>query len=214
MVNGLFYMKDGEEMPKQFKTARQINKLKAHEAAEKLGVSQPTLSAWEGERKAPSIESLENMADLYGVTTDYLLGRCDSYILDSKQPISPHSLPAFHGRPVWSAAYGWLLVNAADRQMVLSDGHMLPFSDVGELFICSPPFSEAELPKDPPLSRSELIHQEEIWLEPISPDSDLRRELRGWYRVKDRFVENEYGNRFYLDTYGSKWLAFLIGNET
>ena len=98
--------------------------------------------------------------------------------------------------------------------MVLPDGHMLPFSDVGELFICSPPFSEAELPKGPPLSRAELIHQEEIWLEPISPDSDLRRELRGWYRVKDRFVENEYGNRFYLDTYGSKWLAFLIGNET
>ena len=67
MVNGLFYMKDGEEMPKKFKTARQINKLKALEAAEKLGVSQPTLSAWEGERKAPSIESLENMADLYGL---------------------------------------------------------------------------------------------------------------------------------------------------
>ena len=46
MVNGLFYMKDGDEMPKQFKTGRQINKLKALEAAEKLGVSQPTLSAW------------------------------------------------------------------------------------------------------------------------------------------------------------------------
>lgn len=201
-------------MPKQFKTARQINKLKALEAAEKLGVSQPTLSAWEGERKAPSIESLENMADLYGITTDFLLGRSDSYMLDSKQPISPHSLPAFHGRPVWSATYGWLLVNATDRQMVLPDGHTLPFSDVGELFICSPLFSEAELPKDPPLSRSELIHQHEIWLEPISPDSDLRRELQGWYRVKDRFVENEYGNRFYLDTYGSKWLAFLIETET
>ena len=27
------------------------------------------------------------------------------------------------------------------------------------------------------------------------------------------FVENEYGNRFYLDTYGSKWLAFLSENE-
>lgn len=49
-------------------------------AAERLGVSQPTLSAWEGERKAPSIESLENMADLYGVTTDFLLGRSDSYM--------------------------------------------------------------------------------------------------------------------------------------
>lgn len=71
-------------MPKQFKTARQINKLKVIEAAEKLGVSQPTLSAWEGERKSPSMDSLENMADLYGVTTDFLLGRSDAQTQDYK----------------------------------------------------------------------------------------------------------------------------------
>lgn len=65
-------------MLKQFKTARQINKLKVIEAVEKLGVSQPTLSAWEGERRSPSIDSLENMANLYGVTTDFLLGRSDT----------------------------------------------------------------------------------------------------------------------------------------
>lgn len=38
-------------MPSQFKLTRKFNKLKATEAAEQLGVSQPTLSAWEGERK-------------------------------------------------------------------------------------------------------------------------------------------------------------------
>ena len=46
-------------MAKNFKKARQINKLKVIEAADKLGISQPTLSAWEGERKSPSIEGLE-----------------------------------------------------------------------------------------------------------------------------------------------------------
>ena len=50
--------------------------------------------------------------------------------------------------------------------------------------------------------------QTQDFKQPISSDSDLRRELRGWYQAKDRFVQNEYGNRFYLDTYGSKWLAF------
>ena len=49
-------------MPKQFKTARQINKLKITEAAEKLNISQPTLSAWEGERKSPSIPSALSVA--------------------------------------------------------------------------------------------------------------------------------------------------------
>ncbi len=68
-------------MPRQFKQARLINKLKMTEAAEKLGISQPTLSAWEGERKSPSIDGLEKMSDLYGVTTDFLLGRSEQGIL-------------------------------------------------------------------------------------------------------------------------------------
>lgn len=136
----------------------------------------------------------------------FLLGRTDSTATDTKQPISQQALPAFHGRPVWSASYGWLLVNAADRQLTFPDGHALPFGDAGELFITPPPFSEAEPPREPPLSRSDVRNLKEIWLEPISPDSDLRKELQGWYHVKGRFVENEYGNRFYLDTYGSKLL--------
>ena len=73
-------------MPRYFKKARQINNLKVIEAAEKLGISQPTLSAWEGERKSPSVEGLEKMSDLYGVTTDFLLGR-------SEQGISVQSVP-------------------------------------------------------------------------------------------------------------------------
>lgn len=144
-------------MPRQFKTARLINKLKAIEATEKLGVSQPTLSAWEGERKSPSKDNLENMADLYGVTTDFLLGRSETQPHDSKQPIPLQTLSAFHGRPVWSATYGWLLVNAADRLLIFPDSRTLPFSDIiGELFISSPPFSESVPPKERPLSRSEV----------------------------------------------------------
>ena len=50
-------------MPRKFKEARQINKLKVIEAAARLGVSQPTLSAWEGERKSPGLDNLENMSD-------------------------------------------------------------------------------------------------------------------------------------------------------
>ena len=196
-------------MPRQFKTARQNNKLKIIEAAKKLCISQPTLSAWEGGRKSPSIDKLENMANLYGVTTEFLLGRPGTQIQDPRQPIPLQSLPVFHGRPVWSAIYGWLLVNATDRLMTFPDGQIMPFADItGELFSMAPPFSEAVPPNELPLSYSEIKSQKKIWLEPISPDSDLRKELRGWYQVKNRFVENEYGNRFYLDTYSSKWLAF------
>ena len=60
-------------MPRQFKNARLIKHLKVADAIKLLGVSQPTLSAWEGERKSPSIEKLELMADIYETSTDYLL---------------------------------------------------------------------------------------------------------------------------------------------
>ena len=83
-------------MPRKFKEARQINKFKVIEAAAKLGVSQPTLSAWEGERKSPGLDNLENMADLYGVSTDYLLGRSEQGGTNPDVPIPVKSLPIFH----------------------------------------------------------------------------------------------------------------------
>lgn len=195
-------------MPRQFKQARLINNLKVTEAAEKLGISQPTLSAWEGERKSPSVDGLEKMSDLYGVTTDFLLGRSEQGISNEAVPISLETLPIFHGRPVWSVEYGWLLVNAIDKTLLLPNGQRLPFSDSKSLYAASLPFSESSLPDGKLLELSDIRQHDKIWVEPISPDSDLRTELRGWYHVKKRYVENEYGNRFYLDTYGAKWQAF------
>ena len=197
-------------MPRYFKKARQINNLKVIEAAEKLCISQPTLSAWEGERKSPSVEGLEKMSDLYGVTTDFLLGRSEQGISVQSVPVPSESLPIFHGKPVWSAKHGWMLVNASNHTLMLSNGQTIPFSDAQKLFTLPQLFSEPSLPSGKPLILSELQQFTQIWLEPISPDSDLRAELRGWYQVKKHFVQNEYGNRFYLDTYGAKWLAFHL----
>ena len=60
-----------------------------------------------------------------------------------------------------------------------------------------------------PLYLDAVMGCERIWVEPISTDSKLCGELRGWYSVyENRLVQNEFGNRFYLDTYGAKWLAF------
>lgn len=111
-------------------------------------------------------------------------------------------------KPVWSAKHGWMLVNAISQKLICPNGNMISFSDIDELFIAQAPFAAPTLPQGQPLSRLELHEQREIWLEPISCDTHLRDELRGWYRIKSRWAENEYGNRFYLDVYGAKWLAF------
>lgn len=43
--------------------------------ADKMHVSQSTITSWENDRRAVGNEDLVKLADLFGVTTDYLLGR-------------------------------------------------------------------------------------------------------------------------------------------
>ena len=57
-------------------------------------------------------------------------------------------------------------------------------------------------------SHEDLSKHQNLWVKPISPDSFLQEELTGWYRVREFYVQNEYGTRFMFDTYGTKWLAF------
>lgn len=44
-------------MTLHYTEVRLLNNMKVVEAIEKLGISQPTPNAWEGERKSPSIEA-------------------------------------------------------------------------------------------------------------------------------------------------------------
>jgi transcriptional regulator with XRE-family HTH domain len=43
--------------------------------AEKMAVSQSTITSWENDRRSVGNEDLVKLADLFHVTTDYLLGR-------------------------------------------------------------------------------------------------------------------------------------------
>ena len=56
---------------------RKERKMSQRELAEKLNVSQQTIGAWETERIVPGADTLGNIANYFGVTTDYLLGRSE-----------------------------------------------------------------------------------------------------------------------------------------
>lgn len=43
--------------------------------ADKLGVKKQSISNWENDNIMPSVDMLVKIADFFGVTTDYLLGR-------------------------------------------------------------------------------------------------------------------------------------------
>ena len=57
------------------KKLRRQNRETQQRMADRLGVSQRTVASWEGGDRMPTYETLLQIANLYQVSTDYLLGR-------------------------------------------------------------------------------------------------------------------------------------------
>lgn len=61
----------------RIKELREAKGIQQKELAIDIGVSQPTVSDWESGRKVPSAKSTQKLADYFGVSVDYLLGRAE-----------------------------------------------------------------------------------------------------------------------------------------
>lgn len=57
------------------KELRKLKRMTQKDLAEAMKVSQQTIGAWETERAVPGADTLNELADYFNVTTDYLLGR-------------------------------------------------------------------------------------------------------------------------------------------
>ena len=187
--------------------ARNDAGLTAKELAVKLGVDMTTVYNWENGHRQLTLDRLIQVSKVLGVSVSYLLGVDESS--DRIKPVSSAVLPTLHRTPVWTRSRGWALVNAAAGTLVFTDKSEIPFNVVQEPIYAVPPMFAISLRAGEPLGVDGVLPLERVWVEPITPDPDLAAELRGWYRPHGRrLVENEFGNRFYLDTYGAKWLAF------
>ena len=61
----------------RLKELRKLEDLNQSQLAEKIGIADSTISAYEMDRFTPSVLILCCFADYFHVTTDYLLGRTD-----------------------------------------------------------------------------------------------------------------------------------------
>lgn len=79
--------------PNNILEARKASQKSQKEVAITLNVSAPTVSDWEREKKYPTAENLKQLADLFSVSTDYLLRRTN--------------IPSFHSKisGVWNGAF-------------------------------------------------------------------------------------------------------------
>lgn len=197
-------------MAYRFKEARNQSGKTVAEVSKILGVSESAVRNWDNGAKKPTIDMLSRLCDLYGVTADYLLGRPTAIenIPLKAEPIAPETLSALHGCPVWHNQFGWGIVNTAEHYIKFMGDRSLPFSDATQVSTLPPAFMIGYYPRQKPLSLSELKDLTQVWVVPIGVPAEIRTELQGWYHVRKITVENEYGQHFYMGTYGSKWLAF------
>lgn len=61
---------------------RKLNNKKQEDMANYLGISRPAYTAYESGRRQPDYAALQKLADFFKVSTDYLLGRCDTREID------------------------------------------------------------------------------------------------------------------------------------
>ena len=66
----------------RIKALRLEKRLRQNQLAALLGVEKSTVSMYETDMRRPTFETLVLMADIFGVSTDYLLGRKKSRTLD------------------------------------------------------------------------------------------------------------------------------------
>ena len=66
----------------RIKELREANGMTQNGMARKLSVTRSTVNAWEMGTNKPSIDKLADIADLFQVTTDFLIGRSSEQIID------------------------------------------------------------------------------------------------------------------------------------
>ena len=194
----------------RFREAREKAGLSAAEVGRRIGVSQPAVTQWETGAKVPSVEMLCKLADLYCVSTDYLLGRDEQLesIPRNGDILPPETLRLLNGKPVWDESRGWGIVNAVQDYVIFMDGTRLILAEAMNLRAIAPAYAMGYSPAAKPISHEDLSKYQNLWVKQISPDSFLQDDLTGWYQVHEFYVQNEHGTRFLFDTYGTRWLAF------
>lgn len=71
-------------LSEQIRALRTVQGITQVELAQVLGVTKQSVSNWENDNILPSIDMLSRLADYFGVSTDYLLGRSSQGTLSAQ----------------------------------------------------------------------------------------------------------------------------------
>lgn len=88
----------------RLKDLRNQEKLTQKQLAEKINVTHVSISGYESGNRSPDTDTLQRLADFFGVSTDYLLGRSDTAAL-TPQEIEEAEFQAFNNNPKLNTFY-------------------------------------------------------------------------------------------------------------
>lgn len=158
--------------------------------------SPSTISSWELGTKEPSFDTLIAIADYFGVSADYLLGRpvdngtfdrkpfyLDDYIVE----ITPENLPRYIGKPVFivftsdSSLNQWGVYNG-EKDCFCCQKHVYQNSPSMMKYYAAP---QESLPTyksvEQRLDMTDLMETKVFWIEYFAGGSMNRERYSGWY---------------------------------
>lgn len=208
-----------EKYTHNFREARTARGYTMEDVAQSLGVTKGAISSWELSKTQPDIQSLIKLSRLYSVSLEYLVGMSAKmdipYQKEKDRFLTTESFTMMNRHPAYSKTYGWFLVDALHNEAVFAHRDRIDLGEIKDAVAFSTNLEQyREMYTIKILSYEEMAAQTEIWLEPVAPEGSPELQLKGRYRVKDGFVENDRGIRYFFDTYMGTWYAFHVSEAT
>ncbi|WLR54318.1 helix-turn-helix transcriptional regulator [Mesobacillus subterraneus] len=94
--------------PERLRKLRKDNRLTQEELGSKINVTKVSISGYENGNRTPDTDTLQKIADLFDVSTDYLLGRSDTTNVSVAGEIielTPEELKVFEEMKKYSIAF-------------------------------------------------------------------------------------------------------------
>lgn len=116
----------------RLKELRKEKGIKQEVLCKELGITQSALSAWEIGRTTPSATSVAQLADYFGVSVDYLLGRSESNIASG---YTPEAVAVFEVLGKVAGGYGGAVEEIATGEMITLPVEMLGGRPASDYFV-------------------------------------------------------------------------------
>lgn len=206
----------------KFSLLRKQKGVTLEEVSSATGVAPTYLKKIESGGVFPASKTLTKLAEFYGVAASFFAEDIAEGV-SVADTIPMDTLYTMHGEPVWHfTRQKWYLFNGEEKVLIDVTGKKVYFSELEDLYFMKQPItaktdtthlSQKNINSYPaiPLKRREVLASKQVYVESITSDKQINKQLSGIYDVIPEKECVQKGNiKFQLRYLGKRWLAFHI----